>query len=93
MVTQLIHNERIETTLARARELRRMADKAVTLAKKVGMHSLTRRTRDFRYCCTLMIAACFYASCAREHVLRLWLQGWGPEGLLAAFAGHAARAQ
>lgn len=36
MVTQLIHHERIETTLPKAKELRRIADQAVTLAKQVG---------------------------------------------------------
>lgn len=35
MVTQLIEHERIETTLAKAKELRRFADSCVTLAKKV----------------------------------------------------------
>lgn len=34
MVTQLIEHERIETTLAKAKELRRFADSCVTLAKK-----------------------------------------------------------
>jgi len=34
MVTQLIHHERIETTLPKAKELRRIADQAVTLAKQ-----------------------------------------------------------
>ncbi|GBF93979.1 50S ribosomal protein L17 [Raphidocelis subcapitata] len=34
MVTQLIEHERIQTTLARAKELRRLADRVVTYAKK-----------------------------------------------------------
>ncbi|GMH32191.1 hypothetical protein BSKO_00025 [Bryopsis sp. KO-2023] len=34
MVTQLIEHERIETTLAKAKELRRIADKVITLGKK-----------------------------------------------------------
>ncbi|WP_080141495.1 50S ribosomal protein L17 [Chlamydia suis] len=34
MLKSLIHNERIETTLPKAKELRRHADKMVTLAKK-----------------------------------------------------------
>lgn len=33
MVTQLIEHERIETTVAKAKELRRLADKVVTYAK------------------------------------------------------------
>ena len=34
MVTQLIHYERIRTTLPKAKELRRLADRVVTYAKK-----------------------------------------------------------
>ncbi|KAF2070278.1 hypothetical protein CYY_008410 [Polysphondylium violaceum] len=34
MVTQLIKNERIKTTLAKAKELRREADKIITIAKR-----------------------------------------------------------
>ena len=35
MVSQLLEHERIETTLPKARELRKVADKMVTLAKEV----------------------------------------------------------
>ncbi len=35
MVTQLLRHERIETTVAKAKELRRLADKVVTIAKEV----------------------------------------------------------
>ncbi len=35
MVSQLVQHERIETTLPRAKELRRLAEKAVTLGKEV----------------------------------------------------------
>ena len=34
MVTQLIENERIVTTVAKAKELRKLADRMVTLGKK-----------------------------------------------------------
>ena len=34
MVTQLIEHERIRTTVAKAKEVRRVADKMVTLGKK-----------------------------------------------------------
>lgn len=34
MVTQLIEHERIQTTLARAKQLRKLADRVVTYAKK-----------------------------------------------------------
>ena len=34
MVTQLIEHERIVTTVAKAKELRKLADKMVTLGKK-----------------------------------------------------------
>jgi large subunit ribosomal protein L17 len=33
-VTQLIEHERIQTTLARAKQLRKLADRVVTYAKK-----------------------------------------------------------
>ena len=35
MVTQLIQHERIQTTVAKAKELRKVADRVVTYAKKV----------------------------------------------------------
>ena len=35
MVSQLVQHERIETTLPRAKELRRLAEKVVTLGKEV----------------------------------------------------------
>ena len=35
MVSQLLRYERIETTVAKAKELRRVADKVVTIAKEV----------------------------------------------------------
>jgi large subunit ribosomal protein L17 len=34
MVTQLIEHERISTTVAKAKELRKLADQVVTMAKK-----------------------------------------------------------
>jgi ribosomal protein L17 len=36
LVTQLIEHERIQTTLGRAKELRKLADRVVTYAKKVA---------------------------------------------------------
>lgn len=39
MVTSLIKHERIITTTARAKELRRVADHMVTYAKKANLHS------------------------------------------------------
>lgn len=38
MVTSLIKHERIMTTTARAKELRRVAEKMVTYAKKGSLH-------------------------------------------------------
>ena len=35
MVSQLLRHERIETTVAKAKELKRLADKVVTIAKEV----------------------------------------------------------
>lgn len=39
MVTQLITHERIKTTLPKAKELRRLADQMVTLAKRGDLHA------------------------------------------------------
>lgn len=39
MVTSLIEEERLETTLAKAKELRRVADKMVTLGKNGSLHA------------------------------------------------------
>jgi large subunit ribosomal protein L17 len=38
MVTSLIHHERIMTTTTRAKELRRIAENMITLAKKGHLH-------------------------------------------------------
>lgn len=46
MVTSLIKHERIETTITRAKELRRWADRAVTWGKKGGL-SERRRALGF----------------------------------------------
>lgn len=35
MVTQLIQHERLETTFPKAKELQKMADRCITMAKKV----------------------------------------------------------
>ena len=40
MVTSLIEHERIETTDTRAKEIRRLADRMVTLGKRGDLHSL-----------------------------------------------------
>jgi len=39
MVTPLLDQERIETTVAKAKEARRLADKMVTLGKKATLHA------------------------------------------------------
>jgi large subunit ribosomal protein L17 len=40
MVTSLIEHERIETTNIRAKELRRLADRMVTLGKRGDLHAM-----------------------------------------------------
>lgn len=39
LVTSLLDKERIETTDARAKELRRVADRMITLGKRGGLHA------------------------------------------------------
>ena len=43
LVTSLLLHERIKTPVAKAKELRRVADRVITQAKK-GEHALVRRT-------------------------------------------------
>lgn len=40
MVTSLIEHERITTTIPRAKEARRMAERVITLGKKGGVHNV-----------------------------------------------------
>ncbi|MBL8953303.1 MAG: 50S ribosomal protein L17 [Myxococcaceae bacterium] len=40
MVTSLIEHERITTTIPRAKEARRMAERVITLGKKGGLHNV-----------------------------------------------------
>lgn len=48
MVTSLIEHEKIQTTDTRAKELRRIADKMVTLGKRGDLHSLRLAMRTIR---------------------------------------------
>lgn len=45
LVTSLIKHERIETTLPKAKELRRFADRMVTLAKRGDLHARRQAAR------------------------------------------------
>lgn len=40
MVTSLLEHERIETTVPKAKEARKMAEKVITLGKKGGLHNV-----------------------------------------------------
>jgi large subunit ribosomal protein L17 len=48
LVTSLLHHERIHTTVPKAKELRRIADKIITLAKKGTPHARRLAHRDVR---------------------------------------------
>ena len=48
MVTQLIEHERIRTTVAKAKELRKVADRAVTYAKRGTLSARRRATAVVR---------------------------------------------
>jgi len=48
LVTSLIIHERIETTEAKAKELRRLADRMITLGKKGDLASLRRAMKSIR---------------------------------------------
>jgi len=45
MAGSLIEHEQIKTTLPKAKELKRVADKLVTLAKRGDLHARVRRPR------------------------------------------------
>ena len=48
MVTSLIEHERIETTDTRAKEIRRLADRMVTLGKRGDLHSMRLSLKTVR---------------------------------------------
>jgi large subunit ribosomal protein L17 len=48
LVTSLIHHERITTTTPKAKELKRFADKMITLAKRATPHARRIANRDVR---------------------------------------------
>jgi large subunit ribosomal protein L17 len=48
MVTSLLEHERIETTDAKAKELRRVADRMITLGKRGTLHARRRAARTIR---------------------------------------------
>jgi len=48
MVTSLLDHERIETTDAKAKELRRVADRMITLGKRGTLHARRRALRTIR---------------------------------------------
>ena len=48
LVTSLLEHERVETTHARARELRRVADRMITLGKRGSVHARRRALRVIR---------------------------------------------
>lgn len=48
MVTSLILNEKIVTTEAKAKELRRLADRMITLGKKGDLAAIRRASRTVR---------------------------------------------
>jgi large subunit ribosomal protein L17 len=48
MVTSLIRHERIETTVPKAKELKRIADKVITAAKRGTPHARRLVNRDIR---------------------------------------------
>lgn len=49
LITDLIINERIETTLSKAKELQRLADKMVTLGKKGDLAAIRQAAKYVRF--------------------------------------------
>jgi large subunit ribosomal protein L17 len=48
MVTSLLEHERIETTLPKAKEARRLAERIITLGKKGGVHNARLAARHVK---------------------------------------------
>ncbi len=48
MVTSLLDHERIETTDAKAKQVRRLAERMITLGKRGGLHARRRAMRVLR---------------------------------------------
>jgi large subunit ribosomal protein L17 len=48
LVTSLLEHERVETTDAKAKEVRRLADRMITLGKRGGLHARRRAMRVIR---------------------------------------------
>jgi len=48
LVTSLLEHERVETTDAKAKEVRRLADRMITLGKRGGLHARRRALRVIR---------------------------------------------
>jgi len=48
LVTSLLEHERIETTMAKAKEVRRLADRMITLGKRGDLHARRRALRVIR---------------------------------------------
>ncbi len=64
MVTSLLEYERITTTLARAKELRRIADKMITLGKK---GALPARRKALGYVRTKKVVAKLFSGLAERY--------------------------
>jgi large subunit ribosomal protein L17 len=64
MVTSLLEHERIETTDAKAKELRRWTEKMITLGKKGDLHARRRALRVVR---TKEVAAKLFGELAERY--------------------------
>jgi large subunit ribosomal protein L17 len=64
MVTSLLEHERIETTDAKAKELRRVADRMITLGKRGTLHARRRALRTIR---SRVVAAKVFDSLAARY--------------------------
>lgn len=64
MVSQLLRHERIETTVAKAKELKRLADKVVTIAKEVCAVARTLQPMPFIHtgCSSVQFYLCYLQS-------------------------------
>ena len=82
MVTSLLEHERIRTTDAKAKEVRRIAEKMITLGKRGGLHARRRALRIIRR--REVAAKVFdelaerYFSLAEDTFFEFLYDGWEP---------------
>ena len=70
MVTSLLEHEQVRTTAAKAKEVRRLAERMITLGKRGGLHARRRALRVIR---SKETAGKLFGPLAELHIIRLFV--------------------